>query len=243
MDCFALGGVLVNDEDIDEIYRRHREFCLRWKIDYPLHSQQIRGGRGKFGWLKNPEVAVQFFAELTEMLVGLPVIGIAAVIDRPGYVARYGARYGGKPWMMCKTACAILIERSAKIARDRNRSLRIYFEQSGRDADRAIKLYVREMKKAGMPFDTAQSASYEGMSAASLKSVIRSEPRERTKQVPLIQIADLYLYPMVKGGYDPDYRAYRALKDAGKLADCLFAEDVIAARGIKYSCFERVRKK
>ena len=242
MDYFALGGILVKSEDVDEIYARHREFCSRWRIDYPLHSQQIRGGRGKFGWLKNPETAGNFFAELNEFLVGLPVIGMAAVIDRPGYVARYGERYGGRPWLMCKTACSILVERSAKIARDHGRRLRIFYEQSGRDADRSIKLYVRELKKVGMPFDTVQSSAYNGLSATDFKEIVLGEPRERTKKVPMLQIADLYLYPMAKGGYDADYRAYRALCENGKLADQLFSVAEVPSRGIKYSCFERLKK-
>ncbi len=242
MDYFALGGILVKQEDIEEIYAQHRRFCERWSIDYPLHSQQIRGGRGKFGWLKNPEKAADFFADLSEFAVALPVIGIAVVIDRPGYLARYKARYNGQPWMMCKTACAILVERSAKFARDQDRRLQIYFEQSGRDADRAIKRYVRELKKSGMPFDEAQSSTYNALSASELKQHVIGEPRERTKQVPMLQIADLYLYPMAKGGYDPWYRPYRALKDGKKLIDCLVSEEEIPSRGVKYSCFERLKK-
>lgn len=243
MDCFALGGILVKKEDIDCIYARHRAFCSHWKITYPLHSQQIRGGRGKFGWLKNPATSADFFPELNEFLVDLPVIGVAAVIDRPGYMARYKARYGGQPWLMCKTACSILVERSAKVARDQGRRLRIFFEQSGRDADRAVKSYVRELKKAGMPFDAAQSSAYNGLSASELKDIVLGEPRERTKEVPMLQIADLYLYPMAKGGYDPNYRAYRELKDRRKLIDCLLPEAEIPFRGIKYSCFERLKNK
>ena len=37
----------------------------------------------------------------------------------------------------------------------------------------------------------------------------------------MIQIADLVLYPMAKGGYDSDYRPYKKLKESGKLIDCL----------------------
>lgn len=242
MDCFSLGGVLIKQEDIDDVYARHREFCSRWRIDYPLHSQQIRGGRGKFGWLKNPETAADFFADLTDFLIDLPVVGVAAVIDRPGYVARYKERYHGQPWLMCKTACSILVERSAKFSRDQNRRLKIFFEQSGRDADRAIKSYVREMKKSGMPFDSAQSSAYKGLSASELRDIVIGEPREKTKNVPMIQIADLYLYPISKGGYDPAYRAYRVLRDRGKLIDCHFPPEDVPFRGIKYSCFERLKK-
>jgi hypothetical protein len=52
----------------------------------------------------------------------------------------------------------------------------------------------------------------------------------------MIQIADLVLYPMAKGGYDPDNRPYRKRKESGKLIDCLLTEDQIPLRGIKYSC-------
>jgi len=54
----------------------------------------------------------------------------------------------------------------------------------------------------------------------------------------MIQIADLVLYPMAKGGYDSSYNPYRKLKESGKLIDCLLTEDKILVGGIKYSCFD-----
>ena len=100
MDCFGLGGVLIDREDLDRVWDAHREFCNAWGITYPLHSYEIRGGRGNFSWLKNPERAVEFLPELEEFLVSLPVMGIAAIIHRPGYVARYAERFEGRPWRM-----------------------------------------------------------------------------------------------------------------------------------------------
>ena len=85
------------------------EFCNAWGITYPFHSYEIRGGRGNFSWLKNPERAVEFLPELERFLVSLPVMGIAAIIHRPGYVARYAERYEGRPWRTDKTAFSILI--------------------------------------------------------------------------------------------------------------------------------------
>ena len=75
MDCFGLGGVLIDREDLDRVWDAHREFCSAWGITYPLHSYEIRGGRGNFSWLKNPERAVEFLPELEEFLVNLPVMG------------------------------------------------------------------------------------------------------------------------------------------------------------------------
>lgn len=238
MDCFGLGGILINEEDIDALFKAHKDFCSKWGIDYPLHSSPIRGGRGKFGWLKQPEASFEFLTELEQFLISLPVIGIAAVIDRPGYVARYKKKYDGKPWLMCKTACTILIERAAKYADSQERHLRVFFEGAGPAEDGDIKNYVRAMKKGGMPFDGERSKNYGGLSAEDLKRIIRSEPRERTKKTPMIQIADLYLYPMAKGGYDPEYRPYEILLKHKKLIDALLTEDERKLLGIKYSCFD-----
>jgi hypothetical protein len=53
MDCFGLGGILVNEEDIDPLIASYKAFRKAWSIDYPFRSHDIRGGRGDFGWLKN----------------------------------------------------------------------------------------------------------------------------------------------------------------------------------------------
>ena len=92
MDCFGLGGLLIDKENLDAVWDAHRKFCDKWEITYPLHSYEIRGGRGNFSWLKNPERAVEFLSELEHFLVSLPVMGIASITHRPGYVARY---FGG----------------------------------------------------------------------------------------------------------------------------------------------------
>ncbi|MDE2778703.1 MAG: hypothetical protein OXI91_03375 [Chloroflexota bacterium] len=64
MDCFALGGVLIKGEAIDDVQDKHKSFCLDWGIDYPLHSSRIRGARGKFGWLGSRENRDAFLSEL-----------------------------------------------------------------------------------------------------------------------------------------------------------------------------------
>ena len=243
MDCFGLGGILINEEDVSDLLAAHKAFCESWKIDYPLHSHAIRGGRGNFSWLKNPEKAVEFYSDLEQFLINLPVIGIAAVIDRPGYVARYNERYEGKPWLMDKTAYVILIERAAKYAKSRNRKLRVFYEESGRDADRALVAFTRELKKTGMPFADNALGRYGGLSAQDFKDLVRGEPRRRKKSTPMLQVADLYLYPMAKAGYDPDYRAYRALYKAGKIIDAILEESARPLEGIKYSCFESIPHK
>lgn len=61
------------------------------------------------------------------------------------------------------------------------------------------------------------------------------------KRSPMMQIADLYLYPMCQGGYNPGYYPYMMLKQAERLIDC-HVEDVTTL-GIKYYCFGDIRPK
>jgi len=241
MDCFALGGILIKEEDIPEVFTKHKAFCQEWKITYPLHSSTIRGGRDNFGWLRTPEKAGEFFPALNTFLLSLPIIGIGCVIDRPGYVARYQDRHD-KLWLMCKTALSVLVERSAKFADEQGRKLEIYYEESGKKEDRDITGYVRELKKTGSPFSQPTSSKYNPLVAEDYTRIILGEPRRKTKKLALLQIADLVLYPIAKGGYDPTYGPYQNLKEAGKLIDSWFPEEERAARGIKYSCFTSLKE-
>ncbi len=242
MNCFGLGGMLVKEESVEELHRRHTEFCSQWQIDYPLHSSRIRGSQGRFGWLKNPNKKEEFLAALQEFVLSLPIIGIACVVHRPGYLARYSAKYDGRVWDMCKTTYCILVERAAKFADVEGRNLEVYFERCGKMEDRNIVEYARDLKRYGNPFSEDASRGYRPLSAEDYRRVVLGEPHRMTKESPLLQIADLVLYPMAKGGYDSDYRPYRKLKEAGKLIDCLVAEEEVSIRGIKYSCFDGLQQ-
>ena|SRR5215207_3379654 len=55
VDCFALGGVLIDEDDIGALIQGHREFMARWKLANPLHSTRIRGRRKAFAWLAADE--------------------------------------------------------------------------------------------------------------------------------------------------------------------------------------------
>ncbi|MCP5245887.1 MAG: DUF3800 domain-containing protein [Burkholderiales bacterium] len=241
MDCFGLGGVLVKEEDVNSILKMYEVFCAKWDINYPLHSTDIRGGRRKFAWLKKPENAGEFLPSLQDFLLSLPIIGIACIIDRPGYVDKYKDRYNDSLWYMCKSAFCILVERAAKFSDDRGRQLEIFFERAGKKEDRDIKGYIRELKRDGNIFNSQTSKKYTPFSSEDYKRVILGEPREKTKKFAMMQIADLVLYPIAKGGYDPDYRSYKALKEADKLIDSHLPEDKIASCGIKYSCFNIIK--
>lgn len=243
MDYFALGGILINEEDIDQLYAQYKGFTAAHGITYPLHSHAIRGGRGDFGWLKKPEAARDFLNDLDGLMTSLPVLGIAAVIDRPGYVARYKEKYRDDLWFMCKTAYTILIERAAKHARRQDRKLRVFFERAGKAEDRDLVAYTRDLKTKGVPFDGTNAADYAPLTADDFRDIVRGDPRGRTKATPMMQIADLYLYPMAKGGYDPTYRPYQLLMKSGRLIDAVLTEEERPTLGIKYSCFDRIKHK
>jgi hypothetical protein len=58
--------------------------------------------------------------------------------------------------------------------------------------------------------------------------------------VVAMQVADLCLWPICMGGYDPANRPYTLLRDCGKLIDSRLALDDMPTLGIKYSCWELV---
>ena len=239
MDCFGLGGILINKEDVASLIASYKAFRAAWRIDYPFHSHEIRGGSGDFGWLKKPEKAVEFLPALEDMILTLPIVCIAAVVHRPGYAERYRDLYRERMWMMSRTAYSVLIERSAKFARSQGRKLRIFFEASGPAEDNGIIAYAKALKRDGMPFDQQNSAAYAALTAHEFQDIVLGEPRRKTKATPMMQIADLVLCPMAKGGYDPSYRPYQKLMANRKLIDALLDPEERVTLGIKYSCFPR----
>jgi uncharacterized protein DUF3800 len=238
MDCFALGGILVLESAIDELIQSHLRFCEAHDIDYPLHSHAIRGGRKKFAWLKTPEKAGLFLPALEEHLLSLPVVVTACVVHRPGYLARYKEEYRERLWLMCKTAFTILIERTAKFVDEQGGAMEVYFEQCGLREDRALVDYMRDLKTNGMAFDQQASKDYAPLGPNDFKRLCLGKPVRKTKATPMIQMADLVLFPIAKSGYVPDYRPYVKLREAGKLIDTHISAEAIPFRGIKYSCFD-----
>lgn len=239
-DWFALGGVLIDDELIDTAKEQIARFRSRWPQlgDSPLHSYEIRGKHDNFAWLgENEDVCRSFIEELQQLLFDLPVIGLACVIDRPGYNSRYREKYGRERWSLCKTAFDVVVERAAKLATGRNRKLRIYVERSSKEDDRKLQGYYDSLKNNGHSFNATTASVYNPLVATDYKNSLY-EFKKKAKTSQLMQIADLYLWPICIGGYDKNNRAYTALTKAGKLIDCTLNKDELLERGIKYSCFD-----
>lgn len=244
-DWFALGGILIDDELIDDAKAQVAIFRARWPQlgDAPLHSYEIRGNHENFAWLgQDPHLRHRFLTELEQLLLQLPVIGLACVIDRPGYNARYREKYGRQQWRLCKTAFEVVVERAVKHSAERRRKLRVYVERSSKADDTLMKEYYNALKQQGHSFNPDTAAVYNPLGSVDFASTLY-EFRAKGKSSVLMQIADLYLWPMCIGGYDAGNRAYSALLDAGKLIDCCLSPEQIAERGIKYSCFDLVERK
>ncbi|WKZ28743.1 MAG: DUF3800 domain-containing protein [Patescibacteria group bacterium] len=237
MDHFALGGVLIAEADIASVHEAFFGFCTKWNIDYPLHSSDIRGKRNDFAWLQDDALADKFLKELNTFIQTLPALGFAAVVHRPGYNTRYEPLYGEKRWWMCKTAFSILVERVVKHVSSINGTLAIRFEMCGKREDAAIIQYSKDLKAVGMPFNPSNSAAYGALTAADFKKILLGDPRGKKKRNIGIQIADLFLYPMAKHGYEPGYRPWLSLFDAKKVIDAVLPAEKLPTHGIKYSCF------
>ena len=242
MNCFSFGGILVRYDDIDSIVSSYKKFCLEWKISYSLHSTDIRGMRKDFRWLQdNTKDASRFHIELNNFLKGIPVIGFATVVNRPGYNTRYKDKYGNDRWQLCKTSYSILVERVAKYVSSQNGTFEVYFEQSGKKEDRTLKHYAKSLKTEGLPFNKNSSKKYTPLSNNDFRRLMLGEPREKSKKCIFTQIADLYLYPMVKRKYDLNYRAWIELYSAKRVIDAILEGEALEENGIKYSCFDENR--
>ena len=178
--------------------------------------------------------------ELTAFLLAIPAVGLACVIDRPGYNARYKKQYGPDRWKLCKTAFAIAAERAAKFAAAGGYKVNLYVERCNPTDDRKIQEYFKEMKTSGSPFDAKTSQRYAPLNVDQLKNTLYDLKMKR-KTSPGVQIADMYLWPMCMGGYHKSNRPYKMLMEAGKLMDVICGSARVEELGIKYSCFDLVK--
>lgn len=240
-DWFSLGGVLIRESDEADARQKYDSFCELWDITSPLHSNEIRHKSGRFQWLRrlSEKEHNKFLGSLERLLLGIPVIGLACVIDRPGYNHRYKPLYGRRRWSLCKTAFSIAVERAAKFAAIQGLKLRVLPERCTAKDDRKLKEYYDGLKSGAAPFDQERSRKYFPLTAKDYREILY-EFRPKNKTSPLMQVADLYLWPMCMGGYDKTNRPFLALIGNGRLMDCVCGSEEKLYLGIKYSCFDLV---
>lgn len=238
-DWFGIGGILVKASDKSSIEAAMDAFRMRWPQmgAHPLRSYDIRNKTERFRWLSQLDETslTAFYEDLTAMIAGLPIVVTGCVVHRPGYNQRYLQQYGPRRWKLCKTAFHIAVERAAKYAMFHGARMRVYVERSDKVTEKQLKGYYDEMRQAGQPFNVQTSAKYQPMPANQLRQTVY-DFGVKTKESQLMQLADLVLWPICRGGYVPDDRVYGLLKSNGKLLDahCTQANGL---QGIKYSCF------
>ena len=236
-DWFALGGVLIDAAQEGAAREAYERFRKKWNIIAPLHSTEIRNKSKHFAWIGKLEKSrrEKFHDDLFGLMVEIDVTGLACVIDRPGYNARYLERYRDDRWLLCKTAFCIAVERAAKFALRHNAKLRVLPEKCSKKDDRQLRQYYNDLRLDGCPFDLESAEVYKPLDVTSYQTTLR-ELRFKEKSSPLVQLADLYLWPMAIGGYDLKNRPYAKLVEASKLIDQHCEE--VSLEGIKYSCFQ-----
>lgn len=238
-DWFGIGGVLVSAEDKSSIESTMSAFRTRWPQmgDTPLRSYDIRNKTGRFRWLSQlgESSLLTFYEDLSSTMTSLPIVVTGCVVHRPGYNQRYLQEYGPRRWKLCKTAFHIAVERAAKYAVHHGARMRVYVERSDKATESQLKSYYSEMRQAGQPFNAQTSAKYQPMQADQLKQTLY-DFEVKTKNSQLMQLADLVLWPICRGGYVPTDRAYSLLQKNGKLIDVHCTEQN-GLLGIKYSCF------
>lgn len=237
---FALGGVIVSTEHKNNVDAEMEKFRERWPQigKLPLRSYDIRNRTNGFNWLEaaGRSERDRFYSDLTELVLSLPIVVLACVVDRPGYNRRYAQQYGPRRWKLCRTAFNIAVERAAKFAKHHEVRLRVFVEQSDKVTERQLKQYYEDMRETGLPFNVGTSAKYRPLDSESMRETLL-EFRVKTKASLLMQLADLVLWPACKGGYDSSYVVYQQLQSAGKLIDFHCTSDN-GLQGIKYSCFD-----
>ncbi len=236
-DWFALGGILIKEEDEKFARQLHSEFCIKWKIAYPLHSVKIRHKSDNFSWLAtlSQKTLREFFGDLEKLVLDFPAVGHACVIDRPKYRKRYEEKHGRQQWQLCKTSFSVVCERAAKYAAKHNRRIRLYAEKTDKKSDQKLRDYFAEMRDEGMPFSNEQD-KYGPMSPIDLKFRL-IELRFKDKNCPLTQMADIFLYPICRSGYDDLYAPLKAMRENKKLIEQHLTQEEIPTMGVKYSCF------
>jgi hypothetical protein len=91
-------------------------------------------------------------------------------------------------------------------------------------------------------YDYTGGGGYAPLTAEQLKETLY-EFRVKKKTSPIMQLADLFAWPISIGGYHKSNVTYKRLVDDKKLIDCHLPAADIATLGIKYSCWELVQVK
>lgn len=88
-----------------------------------------------------------------------------------------------------------------------------------------------------MPFKGGGDAKYQPLSAEVMRARLY-DLKFKHKSSPMVQLADLMLYPLCKAAYENDYRPMELLRTHGKLIEDALPEELVSTVGSKFSCFD-----
>ncbi|PHP27530.1 DUF3800 domain-containing protein [Limimaricola cinnabarinus] len=239
-DWFGFGGFLIHSDDEPAAKQAHKDFCDEWGVGTPFHITDMLGQYKGFHWLNRKKQAWVdgFWADYALLLCEIKAIGLACVVDRPGYVARgYLEEHGEDSWLLCRTAFDISVERAVKYAKMKGEKLRIVFE-SDPPFNPIVKGYFRDLKSNGLAFDKDRSSKYQPLEKEVFQEIL-STIEYKDKSSKLLQFADSYIYSIARQKYDNRFGLYRHLRDRGCIMNFALDGDAdkIRQMGIKYSCF------
>ena len=130
-----------------------------------------------------------------------------------------------------------MVERAAKYARQQNCRLKVFYERSDKQNEARIDGYFAALRLAGMPFDQTRSGAYGPLDSDQMRETLW-DCRKKYKTSPVMQFADLYLFPLCIGGYDETDRGFMTLRNHDRIIDCVLPPEDQREMGVKYSCFD-----
>lgn len=237
---FGLGGIIVRAVDEPEVLTLLRAFKTKWnmKLDAPLHGAEIRAVKGRFRWLKTLSEAdlIMFKTDLLRMVLAMPIVVHACIVDRENYYKRYKKLYGKNIWAMRSSAAVILLERALKFVRHAGgKRLTMRFERCGTSEDHNLREVYRNFRTGGHPFNPDNASKYDPLAADSISSILDEHPIGGGKEVELLQVADLCLFPVATSRNGKPNAAFAKLLSEKRLVDALTADPSIA---VKFYCFD-----
>ena len=105
-------------------------------------------------------------------------------------------------------------------------------ERGDKTTDARMRRYYDEMRATGMPFNATSMASYAPLHAPALAETLY-EFKMKSKSSPMMQLADLCLYPVCRARYEANHFPDQRLKESGRLIDQHLASEDVATCGIK----------
>jgi len=213
-DWFAFGGISIKKSDVDFMKKKHHALCNKWEIEVPLHTNDILERKNEFTFLEDKGKFADFCEDLDKLIVSLPIVCHAYVIDRKAYNKEYqdiDDRWSNYYY----TTVPIVFERVAKYANMKKATLKIFFEKTG---DTKIDSYINKYK-GEQEFNRNISIKYNPLKKEKYNNIVKSKPIAADKECVGLQIADLVLYAIARGQFDTEYKSFKILEKHNKLID------------------------